>query len=196
MTSKRVLLQGVGDILLERSSRAKHINLSVKPFKGVRVAVPKGVTFDVALNVARAKSTWLKKHMGRMASIEKQILAQQVQPVINRSQARRILVSRLAELARCHGFSYNRVFIRNQKTRWGSCSTQNNINLNIKLVRLPDRLRDYTILHELVHTRIKHHGPAFWSAMASLVSEPKQLDQELNGYWMLLDKSAQELAHQ
>lgn len=185
MKSKTVNLPGVGEVLLERSDRAKHINLSVKPFKGVRIAVPKGVTFDAALAVARERRQWLKQHMDRMALIERQIRAQ-TQCILNRRVAREILVSRLDTLAARHGFQYNRVFVRNQKTRWGSCSQQNNINLNVNLVRLPKHLMDYTILHELVHTRIKNHGPAFWEALEACVANAKVLDKELNQYWMLL----------
>ena len=186
MQSKKIELEGVGEILLERSSRARHINLSVKPFKGVRVAVPKGVSFREALAVAQNKAPWLAKHLERMAIIEQTVLARKQEKRIPHSQARRILVARLGELAARHGFSYNRVFIRNQKTRWGSCSRKNNINLNAKLVQLPRSLMDYTILHELVHTRIKNHGPGFWEALAKYLPNPKALDRQLNAYWMLL----------
>jgi hypothetical protein len=186
MESKKVNLQGVGEIVLERSSRARHINLSVKPFKGVRIAVPRGVSFQEALAVAHAKARWLKAHVGRMALIEQQILALKKEPAIDRRQARRFLVARLAHLAGLHGFTYNKVFVRNQRTRWGSCSHQNNINLNVHLVQLPEALIDYTLLHELVHTRIKNHGPRFWEALGRIIPQPKALDRELNGYWMVL----------
>ena len=62
---------------------------------------------------------------------------------------REILIKRLDKLAEKHGLKYNRVFVRNQKTRWGSCSSKNNISLNAKLVKLPEKLMDYIILHEL-----------------------------------------------
>jgi hypothetical protein len=187
MESKKVNLQGVGEVVLERSRRARHINLSVKPFKGVRIAVPRGVSFQQALAVAHAKSSWLKIHLGRMVLIEQQILALKKAPgVVDPVHARRILVARLAQLAQQHGFVYNRVFVRNQRTRWGSCSRQNNINLNINLVRLPEALRDYTILHELVHTRIKNHGPLFWEELVRVTPDARALDRELNRYWMVL----------
>ncbi|MGQ1947405.1 M48 family metallopeptidase [Geofilum sp. OHC36d9] len=79
-----------------------------------------------------------------------------------RREAKRFLVPRLAELARQFGFSYNRVFIKNLKSRWGSCSSVNNINLNLHLMRLPESLSDYVLLHELCHTVEKNHGPDFW----------------------------------
>jgi len=101
---------------------------------------------------------------------------------IDRHEARKILVKRIDELAKAHGFRYNRIFIRNQKTRWGSCSSKNNISLNIKLVRLPERLTDYVIIHELVHTRIKSHNKKYYAALEQIVNDRKSLDQELKKY--------------
>ena len=80
-----------------------------------------------------------------------------------RREAKIYLPNRLATLATKHGFKYNKVFIKNHRSRWGSCSEKNNINLNLHLMRLPDVLIDYVLLHELVHTEIKNHSPAFWA---------------------------------
>ena len=68
---------------------------------------------------------------------------------------------RLAELASRYGFVYNRVAIKHNSTNWGSCSTKNNINLNLNIVRLPSVLRDYILLHELCHLRHHDHGEGF-----------------------------------
>ena len=96
--------------------------------------------------------------------------------------AGKLLVSRLEELAAAHGFRYNRVFVKNQKTLWGSCSSQDNINLNISLARLPDELRDYVLIHELVHTRHKNHSPAFWREVDAIVGDSKALRRKLRQY--------------
>lgn len=66
MKSRKVKIKGVGEILLERSSRARHINLSAQSFKGVQIAVPYGVSFDKAKEVAHSKAGWIKKHLARM----------------------------------------------------------------------------------------------------------------------------------
>lgn len=182
MKSKRVHITGVGEVLLERSSRAKHMGLSIRPFKGARVAVPRGVSFAVAENFVHSKSEWIKKHLERMASIEKRATALEVRKPMDRAKTRKYLVKRLDELCKKHGFKYNRVFVRNQKTRWGSCSDKNNINLNVNLARLPDQLVDYVILHELVHTRIKDHSHRFWDELAKFVEDAKDLDKKLKQY--------------
>ena len=74
-----------------------------------------------------------------------------------------VLSDRVEFLARKHNFSYTAVTCRHQTTRWGSCSFHNRISLNTELMRLPPELRDYIILHELTHTRHKHHQKAFWN---------------------------------
>jgi predicted metal-dependent hydrolase len=184
--SKIIRIEGVGDVLFERSRRARHICLSIKPYKGVRVAVPLGVPFEQAEAVALARAGWIARHLRRLAEMERNAGQPQLLAPINRAVARRVIVDRLAELARRHGFEYNRVYVRNQKTRWGSCSARNNINLNVNLIRLPEALRDYVILHELVHTRIKNHGLQFWDELERYVNGCRQVDKMLTQYEFML----------
>ena len=186
MESKTIEINNVGTILIERSRQAKHLSVSVRPFKGARVAVPFGVSFDSAEMFARSKTGWIKKHLDKMALMEREAGALSKSNPINRATARKQLIDRLNFLSQKHGFNYNKVFIKNQKTRWGSCSGKNNINLNINLARLPDELIDYTILHELVHTRIKNHSQRFWDQMDKLVGNAKKLDSKLNEYKVFL----------
>lgn len=176
-------VEGIGKILFERSTRAKRINISVRPFKGVRVAVPYRISFEKAMEFAGSRRGWIKKNLEKMRQMERdhKILSIKFNN-IDRNEARRILVKRLDELAKAYGFKYNRVFIRSQKTRWGSCSLKNNINLNVKLVRLPERLTDYVIIHELVHTRIKSHNKKFYVELEKIVNDRKSLDRELKKY--------------
>ena len=186
MEAKIIELKSVGTIFMERSSRARHLSVSIRPFKGARVAVPFGVSFDRAQRFAQSKAVWIKKHLVRMKQLEQRARKLTSSGPIRRSAARHLLIGRLDQLAKKHGFTYNRVFIRNQKTRWGSCSNKNNINLNINLVRLPDALVDYTILHKLVHTRIKNHGERFWDQLDRILGNAKKLDKRLSQYNLLL----------
>ena len=186
LKSKSIELSSVGTILLERSPRAKRISVSIRPFKGVRVAVPLSVSFDKAQMFAQSKAGWIKKHLAKMEQLELKARTLSLTRPIDRSAARKVLIDRLNLLAKKYGFTYNRVFIRNQKTRWGSCSTKNNINLNVNLVRVPDELIDYTILHELVHTRVKNHSRRFWDQMDMLLGDAKKTDKKLSAYEFLL----------
>lgn len=87
---------------------------------------------------------------------------------IYRWEARRYLPVRLSELAAQHKLPFNKVSIRNNRSNWGSCSSHNNISLNLKLMKLPDHLIDFILLHELAHTRVKNHGPDFWKLLDNL----------------------------
>lgn len=97
-----------------------------------------------------------------LASDEAQAFVRQVVERAYRIEASAYLPVRLGELAAGHGFTFGRVTIRNQRSRWGSCSSRNDISLNQHLIRLPDHLIDYVLLHELAHTVEKNHGPGFW----------------------------------
>jgi predicted metal-dependent hydrolase len=176
-------IDSIGEVLFERSPRAKRISISVRPFEGVRVAVPYRVSMEKAVEFAGTKRDWIKKNLYKMRQMEKdhKILSVKFNH-IDRHAAKKILVHRLDELANLHGFTYNRVFIRNQKTRWGSCSPKNNISLNVKLVRLPEKLTDYVIIHELVHTRIKSHNKKYYAKLDQIVNDRRSLDQELKTY--------------
>jgi len=99
-----------------------------------------------------------------------------------RKEAKEYLPARVEEIARKYNFSYKKVFVKNLKTRWGSCSSVNNINLNLHLMRLPEHLTDYVILHELVHTKEKNHGKNFYNLLENFVKNSKQLDRELKAY--------------
>ncbi|UCG27653.1 MAG: M48 family metallopeptidase, partial [Bacteroidales bacterium] len=86
---------------------------------------------------------------------------------------------RVDELATKYGFRYGSVYVKNAKTRWGSCSAKNNINLNLHLMRIPTHLRDYVILHELVHTVHKNHGQEYWALLDCITGEARLFEKEL-----------------
>jgi predicted metal-dependent hydrolase len=79
-----------------------------------------------------------------------------------RRRAGRALVPRLAEIAAEHGFEYRRVSVRQQRTRWGSCSRKKTVSLNARLLFLPPAAVDYVLIHELCHTEEMNHSPRFW----------------------------------
>ncbi|RTZ98404.1 MAG: hypothetical protein DSY90_04650 [Deltaproteobacteria bacterium] len=173
----------IENVLFEKSARARRMNITVRPFKGVRVAVPHGVSLKDARAFAESNLHWIQRQLKKTARAEKDYVTL-ADPFknIDRRRARKILIQRLDMLARMHGYQYNRVAVRNQKTRWGSCSSKNNINLNMKLTRLPEYLMDYVILHELVHTRIKNHGPRFYAELDRLIGHRKEMDKILKAY--------------
>ena len=99
-----------------------------------------------------------------------------------RAQAKATLPPRLAELAALHGFVYKKVFIKNTLTRWGSCSSLGNINLNLRLVTLPPELQDLVMLHELCHLKYLNHGSEFHALLESVCPGHRELARQLKAY--------------
>lgn len=162
----------VGDVLLVKSARSRSISIRVHPVKGVRVSVPRIVPFAAALTFFKLKRQWVLEVMAKQKERFKDVKMASPEEVEDmRRKAKSELPSRLAELAQRYGFVYNRVAIKHNSTNWGSCSAMNNINLNLNIVRLPQVLRDYILLHELCHLRHRDHGHAFHLLLEHLLTD-------------------------
>lgn len=99
-----------------------------------------------------------------------------------RSEAERFLPKRIHSLASKFGYKYERLRLTYAKSRWGSCSTNGTISLNVALMNLPDELIDYVIMHELTHTHHMNHGRDFWNELESNLPGAKQLSAQLKSY--------------
>ena len=186
--SYTIEIEGLGLITLERSLRARRIVISVKPFKGVRVAVPARASFKSAERFLFSKREWLTRHLEKMQQYESEWEAKQANAIdIDIAAAKKTLAGRLKQLADKYGFRYGRLSVRSQRTRWGSCSPKNNISLNARLVKLPGELVDYVILHELVHTRVHNHSRKFWAELDHYVDNGRLMAKRLkaNGLEMI-----------
>ncbi len=168
LTSTTHEVPGVGAVVFAVSKRARYLRITIKPDRTIKLTVPKGVSFNKAKEFLNSRIPWIKKHLRKFEELENN--CDQVRlPPVSKVRARAILAARLEELAELHDFRFNKVSVRNQKTKWGSCSARNNISLNMNLARLPDELRDYVLLHELLHTRIKNHSKKFWRELDGYV---------------------------
>ena len=103
-----------------------------------------------------------------------------------RHRATAELPGRTLELARVHGISVHRVVVRGQRTRWGSCSRQGTISLNWRLIHAPPFVRDYLILHELMHRREMNHSSRFWRLVEAAVPGYEQAEAWLNAHASLI----------
>ena len=180
-------LDGVGDVLVEHSTRARRVSISVRP-GSVRVAVPLGVALARGQKFALSKKDWIKSHCKRMELIARarSETACNLPLIMDFAAARNKIVTRLDELSALYCLPYAGVTIRNQKTRWGSCSIRDTISLNINLARLPEGLMDYVIIHELLHTKIRGHSNGFWQRLDMLVGDARGLQKELRKYTLAL----------
>ena len=152
----------IGTVTFRKSTRSSRVSIRVHPSKGVTVSVPMIMPYIAGEAFFKIKRAWIIETMARQKERYKDIpQASPDQVEQMRRAAKKDLPARLAELASRYEFVYNRVAIKHNATNWGSCSTKANINLNLNLVRLPQVLQDYIMLHELCHLRHHDHGHAF-----------------------------------
>ena len=144
---------------LIRSCR-KTLGLQIKDGK-VIVRAPMRMTKAAIHAFVIKHADWIEAHLAKAAA--GQSLPKLTDHELNAlaEQAKQVVPARVAHYAHLLGVEYGRITIRTQKTRWGSCSSKGNINLNLNIVRLPRILQDYVLLHELCHLRHHDHGHAF-----------------------------------
>ena len=162
----------IGDVVFRKRKGSRRISIRVHPVKGVSVTVPYMVPYMAAEAFFRLKRDWVLETMARQKEKYKDVAPADPQEVESlRRQSKKVLPVRLAELAGRYGFTYNRVAIKHNSSNWGSCSAKNNINLNLNIVRLPEVLQDYILLHELCHLRHRNHGREFHGLLEQLLAD-------------------------
>ncbi len=100
----------------------------------------------------------------------------------HKEAARRLAHERLAHFNQLYKFNYGDISIRDQKTRWGSCSRSGNLNFNYKLAVLPEHIADYVIVHELCHCKEFNHSKAFWDLVAKTIPEHRDIRKQLRAF--------------
>ena len=156
-----------------RHPRARRYVIRVRDDGTVRVTIPRGGSKREAEDFARRQQHWIEKERARVAADTAH--SREVPPpeVVRelRARAARELPPRLLELAAEHGLRVGRISVRNQRWRWGSCSRSGHICLNWRLVGMPPEIRDYVMVHELMHLKRMDHSPKFWKLVAAACPE-------------------------
>lgn len=161
-----------------KSSR-RTIELQICTDGHVRVRAPFYMTDAEIADFLNKKTNWIDKHRTQMK--ERQQMKTQ-EPVRRLSpqdiraladQAMQIIPDKVRFYAEKIGVDYGRVTIRNQKTRWGSCSAKGNLNFNCLLMLAPEDVLDYVVIHELCHRKEMNHSPRFWSEVAKIMPDYK-----------------------
>jgi hypothetical protein len=149
--------------------------------------MPWRVSFEEARRVALGKLPWIRRSLARLDRARIRCHeAVEAAGRLDRRSARLVLAERLATLAHEHGFRPGRLSVRDQGTLWGSASRGGRIQLNARLAVLPSDLADYVILHELVHTRVRGHGPTFWAELERRMPDARRRQARLREYSLAL----------
>jgi predicted metal-dependent hydrolase len=146
-----------------RHRRARRYLLRVEPDGRVRVTIPRGGSRREADAFLARSGEWIARQRGRLRPPS---LGFEERHVL-RARARAELPARLLELAGQQDLVVTRVSVRNQRTRWGSCGRDGHISLNWRLVLMPPAVRDYVLIHELMHLRRLDHSSAYWRLVAA-----------------------------
>lgn len=173
----------IGAVFFEKSRKAKRVIISVKSPTNIRVAVPRFVTIRKAESFVLHKLDWIKKQQSKYSN---KVNVNKLTKSASAEEKLKI-IKRVEQLANKYGFTYGKVTLRKMKTRWGSCTAQNNISLNIGLIVLPVELSDYIILHELVHTKLKNHNKEFWNELGGVIHDPKSMSKQLRQHYGLYE---------
>lgn len=186
-TISRMQHERWGEVEVVRNSRSKRISLSVRADGTVRLTMPPNAPLRQAVAFMESRAEWIERARRKVAERNKPDPRSEAERTEERErlrvEAKRYLPQRVEGLSVLTGLKYGRLSIRASRTRWGSCSVRNDINLSLYLMKLPSHLIDYVILHELCHTRHKDHSERFHSLLDSLCGgRDKELSRELRNY--------------
>lgn len=164
-------------------SRRKTMALQVTRDGQVVVRCPMRVSEDAARAFAESHREWIEEHYRQVKEREEHRLVFTEEEVKGyREMARRVLTEKADAWAGKMGVTYGRIAIRQQVTRWGSCSGRGNLNFNWMLALMPEELQDYVVVHELAHRREMNHSERFWKIVEEQIPDYKQRRKRLRNY--------------
>jgi len=169
---------------LRRNRLSKNVRLIVHEDGNLVVTAPKWTSIRYIETFLLEKSSWLQKVL-QGADIKEKIKSEEEakrQYQIYKQQAYLFICEKLELYNHLYNFSYNKVSIRNQRSRWGSCSSKGNLSFNYKILFLPDELADYLVVHELCHLQEMNHSKKFWTLVEISTPDYRQRIRALRRY--------------
>ena len=171
--TRRIALAGCEiSYRFKRCPRQKHLRLTVHHDATVLVTAPKWVRIADIEAFIRAQERWILGHLERVRKDGPSFLGGSCEEYLRfKERARALAHHRLRHFNVTYGLRWKRISIRNQRTMWGSCTADGNLNFNYKIAILPAPLADYIIVHELCHLAEMNHSEAFWKLVAKTVPD-------------------------
>ena len=166
---------------LRKSRRAKRMRIAIYGDTNIVVTLPYGLKESLAEKFLSAKAAWLLdkilyfKKYGQLVFIKSNIRDYQK----NKQAVLSLAEDRVNYFNKIYKLKFNKIAIRRQKTRWGSCSSKGNLNYNYKILFLPEAITDYIIVHELCHLKEFNHSRKFWHLVAQAAPNYLEIKKEL-----------------
>ncbi len=165
-----------------KNKHSRRISITLGRDLRVMVRVPRRVNLESAQAFVASKMAWIEKKI-RFLQRQKQVgvlLPKGRASYLQfRESARSLIAKEILEVNTVYGFLYHRIAIRDQNSRWGSCSKKGNLNFNYRLIFLPPELRQYVLVHELCHLQEMNHSPRFWQLVSRTVPDYKECRRRL-----------------
>ena len=177
-------IPALSSIRIIRSDR-RTLSLQVRRDGEVLVRAPRRASLAEIESFVRKNAGWLQKHIELVEKERKAAAASPVEPLSMEEirkladEALRVIPNRVAHYAPLVGVRYGRITIRNQRTRWGSCSSKGNLNFNCLLMLAPPEVLDYVVVHELCHRKEMNHSPRFWAEVERVIPSYKTYEKWL-----------------
>ena len=161
-----------------RSNR-KTVAIQVNSDLSVTVRAPRSASEKDIEEILKKKEAWISKHIEKIKEAKERFEAEPTEKLTREKvialaeEALKVIPERVEYFAKVIGVTYGKITIRNQKTRWGSCSSKGNLNFNCLLMLAPPEVLDYVVVHELCHRKQMNHSKAFWAEVEKVCPDYK-----------------------
>lgn len=163
-----------------RSNR-KTVAIQVNSDLSVTVRAPRSASEKDIEEILKKKEAWISKHIEKIKKTKEKLEAESTEKLTREKvialaeEALKVIPERVEYFAKVIGVTYGKITIRNQKTRWGSCSSKGNLNFNCLLMLAPSEVLDYVVVHELCHRKQMNHSKAFWLEVEKVLPNYKEV---------------------
>lgn len=162
-----------------RSNR-KTVAIQVNSDLSVTVRAPRSASEKDIEEILKKKKAWISKHIEKIKETKERFEAEPTEKLTREKvialaeEALKVIPERVEYFAKVIGVTYGKITVRNQKTRWGSCSSKGNLNFNCLLMLAPPEVLDYVVVHELCHRKQMNHSKAFWLEVEKVLPDYKE----------------------
>lgn len=166
---------------IKTSFKARSLRLEITS-SGLVVTKPWFVSVFLMEQFIKRQGNWILKNLAKHENTEVLPIVGREELVVLKKRAAKILISRLEYFNQKYNFKYKSISVRNQKTRWGSCSRIGSLNFNYRLALLPEELLDYVVVHELCHLKEMNHSTKFWNLVSQAIPDYKERRKALEKF--------------
>ena len=163
-----------------RSNR-KTVAIQVNSDLSVTVRAPYSASEKDIEEILKKKEAWISRHIEKIKKTKERFEAEPTEKLTREKvislaeEALKVIPERVEYFAKVIGVTYGKITVRNQKTRWGSCSSKGNLNFNCLLMLAPPEVLDYVVVHELCHRKQMNHSKAFWLEVEKVLPNYKEV---------------------